>query len=134
MPFVIGVGVLELLLLIAVVRDGIYDVRRKIIAAPQDYAHRVFWLVAISFSLLLVGFICLMVGGVLILNAEGHVGRAFLILGLCLSFLGYMGEMWWSVIRRRVKRSQQARKELQVVRQTFLNAIQARTLNLINTE
>ena len=107
MPFVIGVGVLALLLLALFARDQIRDVRRGMFATSGDYSQRLFWLVVIFCLLLLVGFVSLMVGGVLMLNGTEDAGRAFLILGLCFCLFGYIGEISWSAIKWRAKRRQE---------------------------
>ena len=112
MPLATGVGILELLLLIAVVRDEIRKARRKLVATPQDDAPRVPWLVVISSSLLIVGFICVIAGGALIVNAEDYAGKASLILGLCFSLSGCAGEISWSLVEQRATRQQQVRAEL----------------------
>jgi hypothetical protein len=134
MPFVIGVGVLEFLLLLAVARAEMREARRRITAAPQDYSPGVFWLVTGSFSLALLGFVSLILGGALMLDAQDGSGKAFLILGLCIFSLGCVGIFSWSFIKQHAKSHQAARADLQEARQSFLNVFQARTLTLRDGE
>jgi|GEM_PF-6327094 len=130
MPFVIGVGVLEWLLMIAVASGAIRDVRRGMNTTPHDYAPIVFWLVVISYTLSFVGIVGLIVGGALMLDTEYRGGMALIVVGLCLGLLGCVGIFSWSVIERRVKRRQELRAQLQKARQKFVDVLHARTLTL----
>jgi len=130
MPFVIGVGVLEWLLMIAVASGAIRDVRRGMNTTPHDYAPTVFWLVVISYTLSFVGIVGLIVGGALMLDTEYRGGMALIVVGLCLGLLGCVGIFSWSVIERRVKRRQELRAQPQKARQKFVDVLHARTLTL----
>jgi hypothetical protein len=97
---------------------------------PHDYTPNVFWLVVISYTLRFVGFIGLIVGGVLVLDTQYCVGMALIVVGLCLGLLGCVGIFSWSVIERRVKCRQKLRAQLQEARQKFVDVLHARTLSL----